>query len=149
MTFIKYLCTPVAPSSGGNGLLKKPQNKMKQLQFSLKSRVASFGFAFEGLFSFFRNETNAWIHLAATVVMAALALYCKLSPNEIVFLVLVTGFVWVAELFNTAIERIMDFISGESHPGIKLIKDLAAGAVLLSAVTAFITGAIIFIPKLF
>jgi len=81
--------------------------------------------------------------------MAALALYCKLSPNEIVFLVLVTGFVWVAELFNTAIERIMDFISGESHPGIKLIKDLAAGAVLLSAVTAFITGAIIFIPKLF
>ena len=122
---------------------------MKQLHFSLKSRVASFGFAFEGLFSFFRNETNAWIHLAATVVVVAMALYCKLSPHEIVCLVMVTGFVWVAELFNTAIETIMDFISGERHPRIKVVKDLAACGVLLSAVTAFITGAIIFIPKLF
>ena len=122
---------------------------MKQLQFSLKSRVGSFGFAFEGLCSFFRNETNAWIHLGSTVIVAALALYCKLSSNEIVCLVMVTGFVWVAELFNTAIERIMDFVSGQRHPAIKTIKDLAAGAVLLSAVTAFITGAIIFIPKFF
>ena len=122
---------------------------MKQLQFSLKSRASSFGFAFEGLFSFFRNETNAWIHLASTVFVAALAFYCKLSSNEIICLVIVTGFVWVAELFNTAVERIMDFISVQKHPGIKTIKDLAAGGVLLAAVTAFITGAIIFIPKLF
>lgn len=122
---------------------------MKQLQFSIKSRVSSFGFAFEGLFSFFRNETNAWIHLASTLVVATLTLYFKLSSNEIICLVIVTGLVWVAELFNTAIERIMDFVSGQRHPGIKIIKDLAAGAVLLSAVTAFITGAIIFIPKLF
>ena len=122
---------------------------MKQLQFSLKSRVSSFGFAFEGLLSFFRNETNAWIHLASTLIVTALALYCKLSPNEIICLVIVTGFVWAAELFNSAIEKIMDFISCERHPGIKIIKDLAACAVLLSAVTALITGAIIFIPKLF
>lgn len=122
---------------------------MKQLQFSLKSRVSSVGFAFEGLFSFFRNETNAWIHLVSTVIVAVLAFYCKLSSNEIICLVIVTGFVWVAELFNTAVERIMDFISGQRHPGVKVIKDLAAGAVLLSAITAFITGAIIFIPKLF
>jgi len=149
MTSIKYLYMPVAPSSGGNGLLKKHQTKMKQLGFSIKSRVSSFGFAFEGLFSFFRNETNAWIHLASTLVVATLALYFKLSSNEIICLVIVTGLVWVAELFNTAIERIMDFVSGQRHPGIKIIKDLAAGAVLLSAVTAFITGAIIFIPKLF
>jgi len=81
--------------------------------------------------------------------VATLALYFKLSSNEIICLVIVTGLVWVAELFNTAIERIMDFVSGQRHPGIKIIKDLAAGAVLLSAVTAFITGAIIFIPKLF
>jgi len=122
---------------------------MKHLQFSLKSRAGSFGFAFEGLRSFFRNETNAWIHLVSTVIVASLALYCKLSSTEIVCLVIVTGLVWVAELFNTAIEGIMDFVSGQRHPDIKIIKDLAAGAVLLSAVTAFVTGAIIFIPKLF
>ena len=122
---------------------------MKQLQFSVKSRVSSFGFAFEGLFAFFRNETNAWIHLASTVIVAALAFYCKVSSIEITCLVIVTGFVWVAEVFNTAVERMMDFLSTQIHPDIKIIKDLAAGAVLLSAVTAFITGAIIFIPKLF
>jgi diacylglycerol kinase len=56
--------------------------------------------------------------------------------------------VWVAEIFNTAIEKTMDFISRERHPQIKLIKDLAAAAVLVTAFSALITGAIIFIPKL-
>jgi len=139
----------VAPVSGGNGLLKKLQNKMKQINFSLKSRVSSLGFAFEGLFSFFRQETNAWIHLASTLAVCALAIYCRVSLAEIIALIIVTGFVWVAELFNTVVERIMDFISSEKNPDIKIIKDLAAGGVLLSAVIALITGVIIFFPKLF
>ena len=78
-----------------------------------------------------------------------LAIYCRVSLNESVALIIVTGFVWVAEVFNTAVERIMDFISGQQNAEIKVIKDLAAGGVLLSAITALITGAIIFIPKLF
>ena len=57
--------------------------------------------------------------------------------------------VWTAEIFNTAIEKTMDFISREKHPQIKLVKDLAAAAVLITAVSAIIVGAIIFIPKLF
>jgi|SRR5688572_5596189 len=122
---------------------------MKQIQFSLKSRISSFGFACEGLFSFFRQEANAWIHLASTLIVCVLAVYCKLSLIEIIVLVIVTGFVWAAELFNTVVERIMDFVSSRGNPEIKIIKDLAAGGVLVSAITAFITGAIIFIPKLF
>lgn len=78
-----------------------------------------------------------------------LAVYCRVSLTEAVALIIVTGFVWVAELFNTVVERIMDFISGQRNPDIKIIKDLAAGGVLLSAITALVTGAIIFIPKLF
>ncbi|MEI9913359.1 MAG: diacylglycerol kinase family protein [Bacteroidota bacterium] len=73
----------------------------------------------------------------------------RLSGTEIILLVIVTGFVWSAEIFNTSIERIMDFISPEHKPEVKLIKDLAAAAVFISALIAFITGAIIFIPKLF
>ena len=64
-------------------------------------------------------------------------------------LIIVIGFVWVAEFFNTAIERIMDFISPGQHPEVRFIKDMSAGAVLLAALTAAITGGIIFIPEIF
>jgi diacylglycerol kinase (ATP) len=57
--------------------------------------------------------------------------------------------VWVAEIFNTVIEQVMDFISPTYHPQVAFIKDLAAGAVLISAVIAAITGLIVFIPKFF
>ena len=60
----------------------------------------------------------------------------------------VIGFVWVAELFNTAIERIIDFISTERQAPIRFIKDRSAGVVLKAAIAAFITGCIVFIPKL-
>lgn len=121
---------------------------MKQQQFSLRSRLNSFGFAFNGLFTFFRQEPNAWLHLIATLTVFMAAWYFQLSFYEVVALIIVTGFVWVAEIFNTAIERIMDFISMEKNSRIKFIKDLSACGVLLSAITAMVTGAIIFIPKL-
>jgi diacylglycerol kinase len=56
--------------------------------------------------------------------------------------------VWAAELFNTAIEKLADTVSKDFHPSIKFVKDVSAAAVLLSALAAFITGAIIFLPKL-
>jgi diacylglycerol kinase (ATP) len=138
-----------APPSGGSGLPKKHLNKMKKQQFSLRSRLNSFGFAFNGLYTFFKQEPNARIHLIATLTVFIAGVYFNVSLTEIIALVIVTGFVWVAEIFNTAIERIMDFISTEKNSNIKFIKDLSACAVLLSAITAMVTGAIIFIPKLF
>jgi len=122
---------------------------MKQQQFSLRSRLNSFGFAFNGLYTFFKQEPNARIHLIATLMVFIAAVYFKVSNTEATALVIVTGFVWVAEIFNTAIEKIMDFISTEKNSNIKFIKDLAACGVLVSSVTAMITGAIVFIPKLF
>ena len=122
---------------------------MKQQQFSLHSRLSSFGYAFNGLQAFFKQEPNARIHLVATLAATAAAIYFRVSVIELVALVIVTGMVWIAEIFNTAIERIMDFISREKNPNIQFIKDLAACGVLLSAITAMVTGAIIFIPKLF
>ena len=117
--------------------------------FSARSRLNSFEFAFKGIFKFFQQEPNAWIHLAATIIVFIAAAYFEVSSNEIIALIIVMGFVWVAEIFNTVVERVMDFISTKRNSKIEFIKDLAAGGVLIAAITAIVTGAIVFIPKLF
>lgn len=121
---------------------------MQTEKFSLKKRSQSFGYAIAGIFRFFQTEHNAWLHLAATAGVAILGMVYHVTAFETALLVFAVGFVWVAELFNTCIEKIMDFISTERHPKIQLIKDMAAGAVLLAAITTFITGMAIFIPKI-
>ena len=122
---------------------------MKEKQtFSLRARGRSLLFAKEGLIKFFSSEHNAKIHLLATIVVIFFSLLLKVSSVEAIMLVFCIGSVWVAEIFNTAIEKALDFISSEKHPQIKFIKDLSAAAVLVSAIVAFIIGCIIFIPKL-
>jgi diacylglycerol kinase (ATP) len=122
---------------------------MKTKQFSFRSRANSFRFAWEGICNFFQHEHNAWLHLSATIAMLITAWCFRVSRSEMILLVIVTGLVWTAEIFNTAIERIMDFISPEYHPEIKSIKDLAAAAVLVASFIALVTGAFIFIPKFY
>jgi len=97
---------------------------------------------------FFFEEQNAVLHLLATVTVGIMIIFFKISGAELLALVMVTGGVWITELINTAIEKIMDHLSPEQHPRVKYIKDLAAAAVLVAAAVALITGAIIFIPKL-
>ncbi|HEY6505113.1 MAG TPA: diacylglycerol kinase family protein [Chitinophagaceae bacterium] len=125
----------------------KEDDNMKTKEFSFRKRAQSFRFAFNGIKTFFREEHNARIHFAATVAVFTGAWLFQLPAKEIILLVMVTGFVWAAEVFNTAIEKIMDFISPEPHPEVKRVKDLSAAAVLIAALTALITGAVIFIPK--
>jgi diacylglycerol kinase len=121
---------------------------MKAKEFSFKDRTVSFRFAFRGVKRFFSEEHNAWIHLFATLMVFAGVYYFRVSGTELVLLILVTGFVWAAEIFNTAIEKIMDFISPERNETVKHIKDMSAAAVLVAAVTALVTGSVIFIPKI-
>jgi diacylglycerol kinase (ATP) len=116
--------------------------------FSWKARLKSFKYAWEGIVSFFRLEYNAQIHLAITVLVLVLSITLQLSKWEVIAVVFSIAIVWVVEMINTVIEKMMDFICIERHPQIKLIKDLAAGAVLVAAIAAAIIGCIIFIPKL-
>lgn len=120
----------------------------KNKPFLLAARRNSFKYAFEGIASFFREEHNARIHLAATIIVTGLSFIFSVTRMEAMALILVVGFVWVAELFNTAIEKVMDFISAEKNERIKLIKDLSAAAVLIATLIAVITGCLVFIPKL-
>jgi len=121
----------------------------KDQKFSVRSRLKSFYYAGAGIRQFFRQEHNARIHLVAAIVVALLAWRLKVSGSEAVALVIVVGLVWVTEMLNTCLEKAMDMITTEHHPQIKIIKDLAAGAVLIAAIIALIVGAIIFIPKFF
>jgi diacylglycerol kinase (ATP) len=122
--------------------------KASQNSFSIKARLKSFQYAFKGLNSFFSTQHNAIIHLIMTLLAFSAAVFYNVTKVEAIAIALAIGFVWTAELFNTAVEKLADLVSKDPHPEIKFIKDVSAAAVLLSAATAFITGAIIFLPKL-
>lgn len=112
-------------------------------------RIKSFGYAWAGIHKFFATEKNAQVHLAAAVVVLSASVLLGVSRMEAIVLVFSVALVWIAELFNTAIEKAMNFISVKRNPYIKTIKDVSAGAVLVAAIAAILAGAIIFIPKLF
>lgn len=122
---------------------------MKSQEFSVRARMRSFRFAWEGIVSFFHREHNAWLHFMATIAVFTLSALVGVTKNELLALVFAIGFVWVAEMFNTCIERVMDYVSEHRNPDIKFIKDLAAGAVLTAALTAVAVAGVVFIPKLF
>lgn len=117
-------------------------------KFSLSDRLKSFGYAWSGIKAVLRTEHNTWIHLTLTILAIAFGIILSINLWEWMALVIVVALVWMAELFNTCIEKIMDFLSAERHPKIKLIKDMAAAAVLITSIAAVIVGCLIFIPKL-
>jgi diacylglycerol kinase len=121
---------------------------MERQRFSFRRRFRSFNYAFAGLRQLLVREHNARIHLVATIAVAVAAYAFRVSHTEAALLVIVTGGVWVTEILNTVVERVMDFVYPDDHPEIKYIKDLAAGAVLAAAITAVVAGLLIFIPKL-
>ena len=115
--------------------------------FSFKARLCSFRYAVSGLMRFFFEEHNAIVHLLATIVVGALVIFFRINGAELLALVIVTGGVWVAELLNTAIEQVMNKVSPEWHQKVKYIKDLAAAAVMVAALTALLVAGIVFIPR--
>ncbi len=126
------------------------QNSMeeKKGRFSVNERFKSFQFAFRGIGSAFRQEHNLWIHSVAAVAAVAAGFVLNISAGEWTVIALVIGGVFVAELFNSAIECMVDLISPEFNKKAGMVKDIAAAAVLVTAVTAVVTGLIIFVPKL-
>lgn len=121
---------------------------MKNTKFSFLKRIQSFAFAFNGLKILFRTEHNARIHLTAAVVVIGASAYFELHALEWVAIIFAIGFVISTEIINTAIEQLADFWTTEQNAQIKIIKDLSAAAVLVSALTALTIGLIIFLPKI-
>ncbi len=117
------------------------------LKFYLIGRVRSIGYALKGISLMFRKEPNAWLHLLAIAVVTLLGIVFDISRTEWCLQILAIGGVVSAELFNTAIERFVDFVHPDYHKAAGGIKDLAAGAVFFFAICAFIIGGCIYIPK--
>lgn len=113
-------------------------------EFSIIKRAKSFSHAGRGLLVFIKTTHNAWIHIVVLVIVIVLGLYFKITNNEWIALIIVSGFILVSEAVNTAIEIDIDLTSPEYHPYARDTKDVAAGAVLISAVTAVIVGVLVF-----
>lgn len=122
---------------------------MPEQKFNGRNRLRSFAFAWNGIVIFMRTEHNARIHAFFAIGVVALGWLLEISSTEWTAIILSIGLVVIAEIFNTAIEAICDFIHPETNPRIKAIKDLTAGGVLLAAFTAMVIGLIILGPKLF
>jgi len=113
----------------------------------IKKRIASFRYAIAGLRYLLKTQPNARIHLLATVAVILLGFWLEVSNTEWAILALAVGLVFSAEAFNTAIESIVDLVSPDVHPLAGIAKDVAAGAVLLAAIAAAVTGLLVFGPK--
>lgn len=113
-----------------------------------KKIINSFKYAFQGIFSAFKTERNMKIHVAFMILVIIAGIVLKISLIEWLICVLCFALVISAELFNTAIELVVDLASPGIHEKAKLSKDIAAGAVLITAIGSAIIGLIIFIPKI-
>jgi len=106
------------------------------------------GYAAKGIRQLVIREHNARIHLLSTLAVIIAGIQLHLSMLEWVGIVIAIGLVWMAEILNTCIEQIMDYIRTEEDSKIALIKDMAAAAVLISSLTAIVIGLIILLPKI-
>jgi len=113
------------------------------------NRVQSFQFAFRGIWHTFKTQRNAQIHGAVALVVFFTGLWLGLSRSEWAIIILAIGFVIAAEMLNTVAEAAMDFATTDFDPQVKIVKDVAAGAVLVAAITSIIVGLIILGPPLY
>jgi len=114
--------------------------------FQLKKRIHSFGYAFRGVARMIQCQHNAWIHAVATVAVLGTGIAVRLSRADWCWVILAISIVWTAEAFNTAIEFLADAVTLETNPLIRDAKDVAAGAVLITAIAAAVVGVIVFSP---
>ena len=106
--------------------------------------VESFNYAFEGIIHVLRTQRNMRIHFLAAALVLISALAFGVAKIELIALLLAIAFVLIAEMINTAVEAAVDVASASFDPIAKLAKDIAAGAVLIAAVTAVAVGYLVF-----
>jgi len=110
--------------------------------------VESFNSAIEGFVYVFKSQRNMRLHFAIGLAAILLGVVLNFTYIEFMVLCLTIAFVLFAEMFNTAIEHTIDLIKEEFHPLARIVKDICAGAVLLSASSAIIVGYILFVSRL-
>ena len=115
--------------------------------FRPKNHIDSFRFAVEGIVHVFRTQRHMRFHFFTVVVVLALGLLYRLNHVEMAVLFLAVSGVLITEMLNTAVESVVDMVTQAYHPLAKLAKDIAAGAVLIAAITAAMVGITIFLGE--
>ena len=106
--------------------------------------IKSFGFAFKGLASAFREQLNLRIHLLALTVVVAMGFYFDIKAWEWCVLILAVSLVFSLELINSAMENLTDLVTREQNPLAGKVKDISAAAVFVASIASLIIGVIIF-----
>ncbi|XUB36167.1 diacylglycerol kinase [Enterococcus sp. DIV0876] len=123
----------------------KDKNIEKNKQF-----IASFEFAATGVKTVFQEERNMRKHVLLGVIAIVAGFIFRLNQMEWLWLLLAVFLVWIVEIINTVFENVVDMVTDcHFHPIGKKIKDMAAGAVLMTAIFSLVVAAILFIPKIF
>lgn len=110
--------------------------------------IKSFRYAIEGLIAAAKSEANVQFHLVFALIVVLAGFFFAIHAWEWVAVILCISMVMGMELINTSIEKAMDLLHPDQHPKVKIIKDIAAGAVLLTSIGSAIIGLIIFLPKI-
>ncbi len=114
-----------------------------------KKHYNSFRYAFSGIRYAFLQERNFRFHLLISISIIILGFFYGLNYIEWAIIAFSIGLVLICEMINTLLEDLMDFVSPAYSEEVKVIKDISAGFVLISSLTAVVAGLLIFIPKIF
>lgn len=112
-----------------------------------RNLIESFKNAFQGIWYTLVNERNMKIHIVSAIFVILIALWLKVSKIELAVLCITIALVICCELINTAVEVMVDIIVDVYHPRAKIIKDVSAGAVFISAFFSIVIGCIILLDK--
>ncbi len=112
----------------------------------MKKTFKAIKFALSGLKYSFTHEKNIRIETFSAIVVIVVGFLLKISSLHWLIIILNISFVIITELINTAIEELSDVISPKIDPSVKIIKDVAAGAVIISVIAAAVCGLIVFAP---
>lgn len=113
-----------------------------------KNVISSFKYAFQGIFSAIKTERNLKIHISIMILVIISGIILKISKTEWIICIILFGLVIGGEMLNSAIETVVDIAMPDINPKAKFAKDVAAGAVLVFAISSAIIGLLIFIPKI-
>jgi diacylglycerol kinase (ATP) len=115
-------------------------------KIKLRDRLLSFRYAWHGLSQVLKKELHFRIHLFAAIAVVLSGFLFKVSRTDWLVLILCIGLVMALEVLNSAVERMVDLVSPHKSEQAKLIKDMAAGAVLLAALCAMVAGTVVLLP---
>lgn len=125
---------------------QKTERRQRQQGFSLRARLASFRYAFNGLLTMVVEQHNARLHLVAAMAVLGLGVLTGLTSLEWMLVLLAITLVWMAEALNTALEYLADAAVPETHELVGKAKDVAAAGVLIAAAFALIVALWAFWP---